>query len=108
MAMGTAARGTAPAGGITPASGGPAVPLSCDPGLSPAGPGSGRTESGVGTADNQQPRGNCNTPADRPPLHGAHAEKGTGHAMGMNDMHRMAVAMVSTHLQLARDMTGRM
>lgn len=105
---GAAAGSGAPAGGITPASGGYAVPLSCDPGNSPAGPGSGRTESGVGTATNTAPRGNCGTPPEHPPLHGAHAEKGTAAAMNMDAMHRNAVQMVSMHLRMAQEIAGRM
>lgn len=108
-AMGMTHGSAAPAGGISPASGGYAVPLSCDPGLSGSGPGSGRSEAGTATAENSQPRGSCGTPEDRPPLNGASVEKGNMTvALDVTALERSASEMLASHLAMAQEVLRRM
>jgi putative membrane protein len=82
-----------------PQAGGYAVPLSCDPGNSPAGPDRGRSESGL-NGSGVAAKGSCDgTPQNRPMANGGHGN----HAMAMGQMHQTATQMVSSHLDMARD-----
>jgi len=79
-----------------------AVPLSCDPGSSPAAPGNGRSESGNTSAGNRTPVGTCNgVPQNRP--HAGGHKLTNADVMGMNHQVR---AMISSHLQNAQQLMG--
>lgn len=86
-----------------PQSGGYAVPLSCDPLNTPAGPSRGNSEGGINRTP-VEPKGSCDgTPPSHPPLNG---DRALHHSVAMNQLHGMATQMVSTHLAMARDILG--
>jgi predicted outer membrane protein len=76
-----------------------AVPLSCDPGSSPAAPGNGRSEAGNTSAGNRTPLGTCDgVPQRRPMAHRGHRMTNADVVM----MNRQARGMVASHLQMAQ------
>jgi putative membrane protein len=82
-----------------PQAGGHAVPLSCDPLNTPAGPDRGRSEAGL-NGSGVAAKGSCDgTPQKRPMAHGDHGM----HAAAMGQIHGMATQMVAAHLDMARD-----
>jgi predicted outer membrane protein len=82
-----------------------AVPLSCDPGRAESAPGSGRSEAGNTSAGNRAAVGSCDgTPQLRPPLNGHYSGLTN---MDVTAMNRNARAMISAHLQMAREVLNQ-